>query len=141
MSKILMADLAQAAYDAGLTLMSCGGCHYQLIGGSKLVNFYDTIKGSKIYVDGERKGRFVNSVARVIEATGAKQQPKDSSPTTVRPLDDKLEGIRYCIVNGHEEDAHEHILDLLRGLRVKSKTDAELTPSGLKLKALWKSDR
>lgn len=71
-----------------------------------------------------------------------KTPPSASVDSIVRrPLDDKLEGIRYCIINGHEEDAHEHILDLLRGLRCKSKPDSELTPVGLKLKALWKSDR
>lgn len=68
-------------------------------------------------------------------------QASTAEVSVKHPLDEKLEGIRYCIVNGHEEDAHEHIIDLLRGLRVKSKADAELTREGLALKALWKSDR
>jgi hypothetical protein len=54
------------------------------------------------------------------------------------PLEDKLESIRYCIVNGYDEDAFEHITDLLRGLHLKNKPDAELTDVGLKLKAMWK---
>lgn len=54
------------------------------------------------------------------------------------PVDDKLEGIRHCIANGHDEDAQNHIFDLLRGLRCKGYADAELTREGLALKALWK---
>lgn len=38
-----------------------------------------------------------------------------------RLIDKKLKAIRYCIVNGYDEDAREHLLDLLRGLRLAVK--------------------
>ena len=89
MKKVLICELRCAADDVGLMFIHCGGCHYQLKGGSKLVNFYDTAKGSKIFVVGESNGRFVNSVAQVIEATGAKQKSKSYAPNTI--LDEILE--------------------------------------------------
>jgi len=75
---ITIPTLSRAASAAGLTFRDCGRGHYQLIGGSNLVNFYVTPNGAKIYVVGERKGRFVRSVAEVIAATGvvAKQCSK-----------------------------------------------------------------
>lgn len=83
MKKVPISELRSAAEDAGLMFRHCGGCHYQLMGGSRLVNFYDTAKGSKIYVATESKGRFVSSVAQVIEATGAKQKSKSYAPKTI----------------------------------------------------------
>lgn len=53
-------------------------------------------------------------------------------------LEDKLESIRHCIVKGYDEDAQNHIFDLLRGLRCKEIPDGELTRDGLALKELWK---
>lgn len=76
MNKVSISNLESAVKSAGLQLRDCGLGHYQVIGGTRLVNFYDTTKGSKVYVEGERKGRPVSSVAQVIEATGAKQKPK-----------------------------------------------------------------
>ena len=51
-------------------------------------------------------------------------------------LSDKLENIRECIREGWDEDAQEHIFDLLRALRLRDKPDFELTADGSKLKAL-----
>lgn len=81
---ILLRDLFNAANAAGLITRDCGRGHYQLKGGSKLVNFYVTAQGSKIFVVGEKKGRFVTSVAQVIEATGvAKQKPAANPAQTL----------------------------------------------------------
>lgn len=77
--KVSLSELYSAAVESRLQIKHCAGCHYQLIGGSRLVNFYYSAKGSKIYVDGESKGRLVNSVEQVIEATGAKMNARDNS--------------------------------------------------------------
>jgi len=55
-----------------------------------------------------------------------------------KPLNEKLEDIRQCIANGYDEDAQEHLFDLIRGLRVKYTPDSELTSQGLALKSLFK---
>ena len=77
--------ISKAASAAGLTFRDCGRGHYQLIGGSNLVNFYVTPNGAKIYVIGERKGRFVRSAAEVIAATGVviKQRSKPEPQQTI----------------------------------------------------------
>lgn len=64
----------------------------------------------------------------------------DECKVVVHPIDDKLSAIRWCIVNGCDEDAQNHIFDLLRGLLCKYKPDSELTHEGLELKALWLQD-
>ncbi len=79
--KVPMIELERAATASGLRVRHCGRGHYQLLGGSRLVNFYDTAKGSKIYVAGDSSGRFVGSVAQVIEATGPViKQQTESEP-------------------------------------------------------------
>jgi hypothetical protein len=55
-----------------------------------------------------------------------------------KPIDEKLDAIKYCMVNGHEEDFEQHIFDLLRSARVKDLPDHELTSEGIYLKSLWK---
>ena len=55
-------------------------------------------------------------------------------------LTEKLEAIKYCIERDLEEDAQEHIFDLLRGLRLKKRPDELLTPGGLELKRMWDVD-
>jgi len=76
----------------------------------------------------------------IIDPSGHKHLPDASvDETTITALDDKLAGIKHCIVKGYDEDAQNHIFDLLRGLRCKTIPDTELTREGLALKALWKS--
>ena len=55
-----------------------------------------------------------------------------------KPIDEKLDAIKYCIQNNFEEDFEQHVFDLLRSLRVKKLPDSELTSQGLELKSLWK---
>lgn len=56
------------------------------------------------------------------------------------PRDERLDALRYCIVHGSDEDAQNHIFDLLRGLRCKDKPDEQLTGSERRLKSEWAAD-
>ena len=60
--------------------------------------------------------------------------------TVLRPIDVRLDQLRLCIANGWDEDAQNHLFNLLRGLRCKSKRDDELTPEGRQLKSEWAVD-
>jgi len=76
-----------------------------------------------------------NKDARTLAEYVLKQAGSDTA------LDKKLSHLRTCILDGSHEDAQEHIFELLRGLRCSSIPDCDLTPSGVKSKSLWKSDR
>lgn len=126
--KILISELENAANAVGLRLKPCNDHHYQLIGGSKLVNFYVTNKGSsKIYVEGEPNGMFVNSVAQVIDATGAKQQSKPSAPTNI--LEHHREPVRHRDGTAVTQGSFNHLMCRLDTLEVKAKELDELRDS------------
>ena len=57
------------------------------------------------------------------------------------PLDEKLGYLREAIVDGCEEDALEHLFDLLKGLRCKYIEDKYLTQIGIERKAWWNESR
>lgn len=61
--------------------------------------------------------------------------------TARTPLDDKLGYLREAIVEGCEEDALEHLFDLLKGLRCKYIEDKYLTQIGIERKAWWNESR
>jgi hypothetical protein len=53
----------------------------------------------------------------------------------VKALDSKLEAIRHCILHGWNEDAQNHIFDLLRGCAVQESAASALRPEGKQRKA------
>ena len=52
------------------------------------------------------------------------------------PLDNKLHYLKVCIQDGSDEDAQEHLFDLLRALRLRKTPVGELTPEGRELREL-----
>jgi hypothetical protein len=55
-------------------------------------------------------------------------------------LDEKLDALRHCIAEGHDEDAQGHLFDLLSALRlrsgIKGVSVTDLTPEGHRSLAL-----
>ena len=71
--------------------------------------------------------------------------PRLPAPTC-SPLAEKLESIRYCVAGGHDEDAQQHLYDLLSALRLRAALgpamDHErLTPEGLRSLRLLENAR
>lgn len=61
-------------------------------------------------------------------------EPKHTEPPNA--LTTKLVHLRSCIEHGDDEDALEHLFDLVRALRLRKTPLTELTPDGRELKAL-----
>lgn len=62
----------------------------------------------------------------------AKRKPK----VIESRLDLKLQCLKACITSGADEDAQEHLFDLLRALRLRNMPNADLTNEGRAQKAL-----
>ena len=51
-------------------------------------------------------------------------------------LESKLNHLKACITDGADEDAQEHLFDLLRALRLWKTPNEYLTPEGRELREL-----
>ena len=61
------------------------------------------------------------------------EEPKTES---VHPLDRKLSYLKSCILDGSDEDALEHVFDLVKAVRLRKSLPQNLTPDGRELRAL-----
>lgn len=83
MKQVSVDQLTKAATNAGLTVRQCSKCHWQLIGGISIVNFYNSSKGTTIYVQGTAKGRKISDPKEAIDAA-VKPPAKGQTKTTHR---------------------------------------------------------